>query len=105
MPRMESLPIIDLAPFLNSDPSDSNRMATAAALHSACVDFGFFYLDISALVDPSEPEELARLASQFFALPQEEKDKLSLKNQDYARGLYLLAYHAQDCTSRQDMRN
>jgi isopenicillin N synthase-like dioxygenase len=61
-------------------------MAAAAALHTACVDFGFFYLDIKAFIDPSEPEELVRLASQFFALPQEEKDKLALKNQDYARG-------------------
>jgi len=88
---MESLPIINLAPFLNSDPSDSNRTVAAAALHSACVNFGFFYLDISSFIDPSEPEELVRLASQFFALPQEEKDKLSLKNQDYARGIYLLS--------------
>jgi len=88
---MKSLPIINLAPFLNSDPSDSNRTVAAAALHSACVNFGFFYLDISAFVDPSEPDELARLANQFFALPQEEKDRLSLKNQDYARGMYLLS--------------
>jgi isopenicillin N synthase-like dioxygenase len=94
---MESLPIINLAPFLNSDPSDSGRIAVAAALHSACVDFGFFYLDISTFVDPSEPEELTRLASQFFALPQEEKDKLSLKNQDYARGMRLLPAHLQNC--------
>jgi isopenicillin N synthase-like dioxygenase len=89
MSSIESLPIINLAPFLNSDPSDSNRIAATAALHSACVNFGFFYLDIRAFIDPREPEELARLASRFFALPQEEKDKLSLKNQDYARGMYL----------------
>lgn len=84
---MESLPIISLEPFLNSDSCDPRRMAAAAALHTACVDFGFFYLDIKAFIDPSEPEELVRLASQFFALPQEEKDKLALKNQDYARGM------------------
>lgn len=84
---LDRLPIIDIAPLLNSDPCDSDkRAATAAALHSACVDYGFFYLDLQAYVDPSEPEELARLAKQFFNLPQEEKDKLALKNQDNARG-------------------
>ncbi|PPQ89672.1 hypothetical protein CVT25_013858 [Psilocybe cyanescens] len=81
------LPIIDIAPLLNSDPCDADkRAAIASALHSACVEYGFFYLNLQAYVDPSEPEELARLAKQFFALPEEEKDKLSLKNQDSARG-------------------
>ncbi|KAF8908967.1 hypothetical protein CPB84DRAFT_1813218 [Gymnopilus junonius] len=84
---LNALPIIDIAPFLNFDPADApKREATAAALHSACVEYGFFYLNIKAYVDPSEPEELARLAREFFALPQEEKDMLSLKNQDSARG-------------------
>ncbi|KAF9481160.1 Clavaminate synthase-like protein [Pholiota conissans] len=82
-----TLPIIDIAPFLTTDPQDADkRAATAAALHSACVEFGFFYLNLDAYVDRSEAAELARLAKEFFALPQEEKDKLSLKNQDSARG-------------------
>jgi len=55
-------------------------------LHSACLQFGFFYLDISAYIDPAVPEELATLARRFFASSQEEKDKLSLSNQDHARG-------------------
>ncbi|KDR82681.1 hypothetical protein GALMADRAFT_220671 [Galerina marginata CBS 339.88] len=83
----DRLPIIDIAPFLNSEAGDDNKRAeTASALHSACVEYGFFYLNIEAFVDLSEPEELARLGREFFALPQEEKDKLSLKNQDFARG-------------------
>ena len=86
---IESLPIIDVTPFLNSDPSDeSKRQATAAALHRACVDYGFFYLNIQAYVNASEPQELERLARAFFALSQEEKDKLSLQNQDFARGVH-----------------
>jgi isopenicillin N synthase-like dioxygenase len=83
-----TLPIIDIAPFLNADPADADkRAAAAAALHAACIQFGFFYLNIDAYVDRSEPEELARLGKEFFALPQSEKDKLSLKNQDFARGV------------------
>jgi len=84
---LDRLPIIDIAPFLNSDPGDSEkRVSTAAAIHSACLEYGFFYLNIEAFVDSSVPEELAQLGRQFFLLPQNEKDGLSLKNQDFARG-------------------
>ena len=81
------LPIIDIGPYL--DPTSSNgpeRAAVSTALHDACVEYGFFYLDISKYVDPSEPEELTRLAREFFFLPQEEKNKISIRNQDNARG-------------------
>ncbi|KAJ7784571.1 Non-heme dioxygenase N-terminal domain-containing protein, partial [Mycena metata] len=80
------LPIIDIAPYLGDNHDVAARNATSEALHSACLKFGFFYLDISKYVDPAVPEELTTLARQFFALPQEEKDKLSLSNQDHARG-------------------
>jgi len=84
---LDRLPIIDIAPFLNSDPGDAEkRVSTAAAIHSACLEYGFFYLNIEAFVDSSVPEELAQLGRQFFLLPQNEKDGLSMKNQDFARG-------------------
>ncbi|KAF8158286.1 hypothetical protein B0H34DRAFT_657043 [Crassisporium funariophilum] len=84
---LHKLPIIDIAPFLGSNPGDpDNRATTAQALHNACVEYGFFYLNLEAYLDPSEPEELVRLGREFFALPQDEKDKLSMKNQDHARG-------------------
>nr|VWP01726.1 N/A [Ganoderma boninense] len=79
-----SLPIISVEPFLSSD--NPERLSAAAALHNACTDYGFFYLDISSYVDPSEPEELTRLARNFFALPQEEKEKISISNEDGVRG-------------------
>ncbi len=80
-----SLSIIDIAPFLrSSDPS--GHKAAAAEIHDASLKQGFFYLDISAYVDPSEPEELATLARSFFSLPQGEKDKISLLNNDNVRG-------------------
>ncbi|KAF8645270.1 hypothetical protein AX16_008094 [Volvariella volvacea WC 439] len=86
-PKSTTLPIIDIAPFLSSRPEDAERRrTTAAALHQACRDYGFFYLKISSYVDPKEPEYLAHLAQQFFHLPQEEKDKIALANEDYARG-------------------
>jgi isopenicillin N synthase-like dioxygenase len=80
-----TLPIIDIAPWVNGH-GHKRRLSTADAIHAACLEFGFFYLDITSLVAPEEPEELARLAREFFALPQDEKDKISLNNQDRARG-------------------
>lgn len=84
-PKLQALPIIDIAPFM-SHHDTKGRLSTAAKLHAACLEYGFFYLDIRAFVDPSEPEELTRLAKEFFDLPEEEKAKISLKHQDYARG-------------------
>ncbi|KAK7048355.1 Oxoglutarate 3-dioxygenase [Favolaschia claudopus] len=81
-----SLPVINIAPWLAQNTNVEARKTTSEALHSACLDYGFFYLDISEFVDPSVPEELTTLARKFFALPQGEKDKISLSNQDYARG-------------------
>ena len=86
-----TLPIIDISPWVKPDTVGRNggRRSTSAALHAACLNYGFFYLDISSVVEKDEPEELARLAREFFALPQAKKDKLSLANQDGARGSYL----------------
>ncbi|KAJ6508798.1 Clavaminate synthase-like protein [Mycena sanguinolenta] len=82
-----SLPIIDIAPWLPNTPVDLDaRKAVSESLHKACLDYGFFYLNISEYVDSSVPEEIAVLARRFFTLPQEEKDKISLSHQDYARG-------------------
>ena len=81
------LPVIDIAPWVNGhEHKDSGRLSTAAAIHDACLEYGFFYLDITSFVDPEEPEELSRLAHDFFGLPQEEKDEISLNKQDRARG-------------------
>lgn len=80
-----TLPIIDIAPFLRDDQPEL-RASASAALHAACVKYGFFYLNISAYADPSETLKLTDLAREFFALPQEEKDKISLSNEDHARG-------------------
>jgi isopenicillin N synthase-like dioxygenase len=86
-----TLPIIDISPYFQGDIDSHGRISTSAALHAACLDYGFFYLDITKYVDPSEPEELIRLARQFFELPQDEKDKIALKNEDNARGQWLLS--------------
>ncbi|KAG6816809.1 hypothetical protein H0H87_002778 [Tephrocybe sp. NHM501043] len=86
-----ALPIISIAPFLSQDPSGAElRASTATVLHEACVEYGFFYLDISAYVDPAVPARLADLGRDFFYLSQEEKDLIALKNEGGARGAGLL---------------
>jgi isopenicillin N synthase-like dioxygenase len=80
-----NLPVIDISPYLTPG-NDEARALTSAALHSACLKYGFFYLNLSNYIDASEPEELISLARQFFSLPQEEKDKIGLANEDGARG-------------------
>lgn len=84
-PKLSALPKINLAPFFKKG-DDKGRLSTAAALHAACLEYGFFYLDISSFIDPSEPEELTQLARTFFAQPEEVKDKIALRNEDHARG-------------------
>ncbi|EKM79373.1 hypothetical protein AGABI1DRAFT_39707 [Agaricus bisporus var. burnettii JB137-S8] len=86
---LDKLPIIDVAPLLSDDLSSEAKEArkkTGDALNRACIDYGFFYLNITAYADPDEPKELTRLAREFFDLPQAEKDKISLSNEDHARG-------------------
>ncbi|GJJ15759.1 hypothetical protein Clacol_010037 [Clathrus columnatus] len=81
--------LICLSPWLPNSTDFVNEKArkeTAQAIHEACVNYGFFYLDISSYVNITETDELVRLAREFFALPQEEKDLLSLRNEDHARG-------------------
>jgi len=83
----QSLPIIDISPYLSETPEQlAKRPAVSAALHKACVEYGFFYLDISSYMDPREPEELTALAKSFFLLPEDEKDKINLRRGDNARG-------------------
>jgi isopenicillin N synthase-like dioxygenase len=89
------LPIIDITPYLPSsldstdrDASDTAaaRLAVAHALHSACRDVGFFYLDVSSFLSREEMDEVLQVGREFFARPQEEKERIRLENSDGVRG-------------------
>jgi len=83
-----TLPIINIEPYINlSKYADDDRRATSEALHVACRDYGFFYLNVECLVSGQEVEELLELARAFFGLPQEDKDAISIRNEDSARGM------------------
>lgn len=89
--KLRSLPVIDIGPWVHPAEEhyrghNGGRHSTSAALHAACLTYGFFYLDISSYASQAEMDELAQLAREFFSLPQEQKDELALANQDGARG-------------------
>ena len=88
-----TLPLIDISPFLidpNSDEAkqvDLNELkkAVAETLHDACKNVGFFYL-IGHGVDTAQSKKVHDLAKQFFSLPVEAKEKISIEHSDLARG-------------------
>jgi isopenicillin N synthase-like dioxygenase len=71
---LESLPVIDIAPFLNNG-SAAAREAVARELRRVCIDIGFFYLVGHGMSEAELDEALAR-GRDFFRLPLEEKEKL-----------------------------
>ena len=75
LPKRTSLPVINIGPYLEGGDK-AGRLSASAAIHAACLEYGFFYLDVSQYADPAEPVELTRLAREFFALPQEDGPNL-----------------------------
>lgn len=87
-----ALPVVDLSPYLLQSfvypPSDKQRECSAA-IHKACLEFGFFY--ITGLGIPkNECDEVLRRSAEFFGLPDKAKNALSIASAtngtDGARG-------------------
>ena len=74
-PTPPSLPIIDISPFLNPSSSPESLAKTSTAINHACTTFGFFYLTGHGIPE-SKLTQVISLARQFFALPQDQKDKI-----------------------------
>ncbi|KAF2449411.1 Clavaminate synthase-like protein [Karstenula rhodostoma CBS 690.94] len=72
---MMSLPIIDISPFLDASSSPASRQQVALFINNACTEFGFFYLTGHG-IPQAKLEEIISLARQFFALPNEQKNKI-----------------------------
>ncbi|KAF2193386.1 Clavaminate synthase-like protein [Zopfia rhizophila CBS 207.26] len=74
-PSPQSLPIIDISPFLDPSSPPSTCQQTAIATNRACIDYGFFYLTGHG-IPISKLDQVISLARQFFALPVAEKNKI-----------------------------
>lgn len=82
-----ALPVIDVS-RLNS-PELSDRRALAAELGRACREIGFFYV-VNHGISGSQRDSLFAAAKTFFAQPDSEKDKLSIKRSPHNRGYVAL---------------
>ncbi|HEX9835842.1 MAG TPA: 2-oxoglutarate and iron-dependent oxygenase domain-containing protein [Alphaproteobacteria bacterium] len=71
---LESLPVIDISPFV-AGGSEAARRAVGRAVREACIDIGFFYLAGHGIA-PAELDRVLEYGRRFFALPAEEKMKL-----------------------------
>lgn len=72
-----SLPIIDLKVLSQPSPSPSDLIALSKDLHNAFATTGFAYLSNTPL--SFNHEDVFKLASEFFSLPNEEKMSLAKK--------------------------
>ena len=77
---LANLPVIDISPFLRENTRD-DRVHTARALRSACIDIGFFYLTGHGFT-PSELDAVLAQGRSFFELPFAEKMKVLSHNVD-----------------------
>ena len=93
---MTTVPVIDVS-GLNSSKS-SDRMGVAAELGQACRGIGFFFAANHGIPD-SLRESLFAASRTFFALPESEKNELSILRSPHDRGYVALKGERLDQTS------
>jgi isopenicillin N synthase-like dioxygenase len=79
----ESIPHVDIAPMFDDDPS--GHAEVAQQLRAACLEVGFFYLSGHG-VPHTKIDDTFKVATAFFAKPDEEKARVSILNSDKMRG-------------------
>jgi isopenicillin N synthase-like dioxygenase len=80
-----SLPVIDISPFLDPSSDSSIRQRTAQSIANACQEFGFFYLTGHG-IPTSTLDSIIDLARQFFALPLATKNRIKRYDAETAEG-------------------
>jgi len=79
MTRSNTIPTIDISPWLLSDSSIEARNDIANRLCNACHTCGFFYL-VGHGIPVALQRRVFNCAEDLFALSHEEKSKVSIKN-------------------------
>ena len=76
----ESVPTIDIAALLpGSGAGDEARRAVAARIGDACRRYGFLQV-VGHGIDPQLRRRLRDAAAEFFALDEDEKDRISMRH-------------------------
>ncbi len=83
MSTNDSIPIIDVGPFLTGD--DQARAEVAAAVDHACREIGFFQI-VGHGVDPALIDAVYGTAREFFDLGEEQKAEAAQPAPDQVRG-------------------
>jgi isopenicillin N synthase-like dioxygenase len=73
-----SLPLIDIAPLLDSTAGSAACSEVGRAMDAACRDTGFFLVTGHG-IDRSLRDGLERLSRAFFSLPEEEKAQIAMQ--------------------------
>jgi isopenicillin N synthase-like dioxygenase len=79
----DTVPVIDIAPFLAGTPEGKRRVAQAVG--RACEDIGFFTI-VGHGVDPALVDRMFRVSREFFDLPLEEKLRVKRPRPEQSRG-------------------
>lgn len=74
----QSIPIIDISALREKAADKKEIGKIAKQINSACCEHGFFYISGHG-VPVSLQEDLEKLSREFFALPEEEKNKISME--------------------------
>ncbi|KAI8055788.1 hypothetical protein BDF22DRAFT_672224 [Syncephalis plumigaleata] len=69
-----TIPIIDFAPFLNKQSSESERLDIAKQIDDACRNYGFFHL-INHGLSREQYDGIHAIAQRFFAQSEEDKQQ------------------------------
>ncbi len=92
---MSGLPIIDLAPFADPNPSGDAAARIAAEMDRLLCHTGFVMLANHGVEADAKAAMLDRMRA-FFALPTAEKDRLSIRNSRAHRGYVGIAAESLD---------
>jgi len=103
--RLQTVPIIDLQPFLAEPFSEVDQAKVAAAIASACEEVGFFIVTGHQVI-LAQLRHCAAEAKAFFALPSTDKEAVAANGRAY--GYFpmtseALGYDA-DVAKRPDLR-
>jgi len=85
--RFQSIPVIDLQPFLNGDAQQ--RRAVASEIGAACRDVGFFYIKNHG-IDQRLIDETFIQAKRFFTLPAQTKSEIAIEKSPHHRGYFAI---------------
>ena len=78
-----SIPLVDVSGLFSDDPAA--RAAVGRAIRAACLDKGFMYV-VGHGIDPALRARVLAEAARFFALPEAEKMRVSMKLSPCNRG-------------------